>query len=240
MTFRLSQGLDTKEVRDALKRHRYVHVPSILPPENAKRIAKGLRENTPWNLVFNHDEKHFDMSAEQLGGMKKQDLNRLQQAIFSQAKQRFQYSYHNYPIFDAAKAGQNDGHVLHEFLNWLNEEDFLRFAREATGFDDISFVDAQATRYGPGQFLGTHDDVAESKNRRAAYIFNFTPEWRADWGGYLQLLDDVGNVRCGLAPTFNALNILTIPQKHNVSFVTPFAAGYRMSISGWFRYGEPD
>lgn len=238
MTFKFSQAVDTQRVRDALTSHHYVHVPSILPPENAKRILKVLRESTPWNLVFNHDEKHFDMSVEQLSAMKKPDLNRLQQAIFSQAQQGFQYSYHSYPIFDAARAGQHEGHLLHEFLDWLNDEEFLQFAREATGYDDISFVDAQATRYGPGQFLGTHDDVADTKNRRAAYIFNFTPEWRSDWGGYLQLLDDVGNVRCGLAPTFNALNILTIPQPHNVSFVTPFAGGFRTSISGWFRYGD--
>lgn len=240
MTFRFSQALDPDVVNKAFTEHGYVHIPAILPPENAKRIQKGLLEQTPWNLVFNQDSKHFDMSAEQLGTMQKRDLNRLQQAIFAQAQQGFQYSYHNYPIYDAYKAGQNQGHVLHDFYEWLNSDEFLQFARGATGFNDISFVDAQATRYSPGQFLGTHDDMLEGKNRRAAYIFNFTPNWRADWGGYLQLQDDVGNVRCGLAPTFNALNILAIPQRHNVSFVTPFAGGFRFSVSGWFRYGDPD
>ncbi len=240
MTFRFSQALNPETVRNAFSEHRYVHIPSILPPENAKRIHKGLLEQTPWNLVFNEKGKHFDLSTEQLRSMERQDLNRLQQAIFTQAQQGFQYSYHNYPIYDAHKAGQNEGHVVHQFYEWLNSEEFLEFARGATGFDDISFVDAQATRYSQGHFLSTHDDTLEGKNRRAAYIFNFTPKWRADWGGYLQLLDDVGNVRCGLAPTFNTLNILAIPQKHNVSFVTPFAGGVRLAISGWFRHGDPD
>jgi Rps23 Pro-64 3,4-dihydroxylase Tpa1-like proline 4-hydroxylase len=100
------------------------------------------------------------------------------------------------------------------------------------------YVDAQATRYMPGHFLSTHDDAIEGKNRRAAYIFNFTPEWRPDWGGYLQLLDDAGHVRRGLVPSFSTLNILAVPQRHNVSVVAPFAGGMRFAISGWFRYGE--
>lgn len=240
MAFRFSQALDPEVVRRTFTEHGYVHIPAILPPENAKRIHKGLLENTPWNLVFNQDSKHFDLSGEQVGTMSKESLNQLQKAIFAQAQQNFQYCYHNYPIYDAHKAGRNRDHVLHLFYEWLNGEEFLQFARGATGFDDISFVDAQATRYSPGQFLCTHDDSLEGKNRRAAYIFNFTLNWRADWGGYLQLQDDLGNVRVGLAPSFNALNIIRIPQRHNVSFVTPFAGGMRFSVSGWFRYGEPD
>lgn len=85
----------------------------------------------------------------------------------------------------------------------------------------------------------THDDISEGKNRRAADVFNFTPDWRADWGGYLQLLDDAGNVRHGLMSTFNALNILAVPQVHNVSFVAPFDGGMRLSVTGLLRYGEP-
>jgi Rps23 Pro-64 3,4-dihydroxylase Tpa1-like proline 4-hydroxylase len=165
-------------------------------------------------------------------------VNQLQHAIYARARDNFQYCYSSYPIYDAHAAGLNPGHVLHQFYEWMNGEEFLAFARVATGFADISFVDAQATRYMPGHFLSTHDDAIEGKNRRAAYIFNFTPEWRPDWGGYLQLLDDAGHVRRGLIPSFNTLNILAVQQRRNVSVVAPFAGGMRFAISGWFRYGE--
>ncbi len=137
MSFQFSQSLDPAVVHKTLTKHGYVHIPSILPPENAKRIHKGLLERTPWNLVFNEKGKHFDLSAQQVQSMQKQDLNRLQQAIFSQAQNEFQYSYHNYPIYDAYKAGQNEGHVLHQFYEWLNSEEFLEFARGTTGFDAV-------------------------------------------------------------------------------------------------------
>lgn len=240
MAFRFSQSLDADAIRELFDAHGYVHIPSVLPEENARRVHKSLLEDTPWNLVFHDGKKHIDMPGEEVGKLQPQDANRLQQAIFNQARTGFQYSYHNYPIYDAVKSGINEGHVLHDLYHWLNGDEFLTFARAVTGFDDVAFLDAQATRYSPGQFLTTHDDIQEGKNRRAAYIFNFTREWRADWGGYLQLLDDMGNVRCGLAPTYNALNILAIPQRHNVSFVTPFAGGYRFAISGWFRFGSQD
>ncbi|MDH3984501.1 MAG: hypothetical protein OEV02_09920, partial [Gammaproteobacteria bacterium] len=134
MAFRFSQAIDPDEVHKAFAEHGFAHISGVLPPENAQRIHKGLLEQTPWNLVFNQDSKHFDMSEEQLRTLQKQDLNRLQQAIFAQAEQGFQYSYHNYPIHDAVKAGQNEGHILHTLYEWLNSDEFLQFARVATGF----------------------------------------------------------------------------------------------------------
>jgi SM-20-related protein len=238
MAFHLSSSLDNDAILADFSQHGYAHVRNVLPSENARRIHKSLIEKTPWTLAFNNKGQHMNLSAAQLATMPKERINQLQQAIHAQARNDFQYCYSNYPIYDAYEAGLNKGHVLHLFYEWMNGEEFLQFARAATGFSDISFVDAQATRYLPGHFLTTHDDTQEGKNRRAAYIFNFTPDWRTDWGGHLQLLDESGNVRRGLVPSFNTLNILAVPQWHNVSVVAPFAGGMRLSISGWLRYGE--
>jgi Rps23 Pro-64 3,4-dihydroxylase Tpa1-like proline 4-hydroxylase len=240
MSFSLSQSLDKEAAHAGFATLGYAQISNVLPKENAQRIHKCLVEQTSWNLVFNEKEKHFDLPQDQVSAMSRHDLARLKSAIYSNASNDFQYCYNNYPMFDAYKAGLDEGHTLHRFCEWLNDDGFLSFARCVTGFDDISFVDAQATCYLPGHFLNTHDDMHKSKNRRAAYIFNLTPDWRSDWGGYLQLLDDNDNIRCGLRPAFNVLNIIAIPQRHNVGIVAPFAAGKRLSISGWLRYGEPD
>lgn len=240
MAFHLNASLDPGAVNAEFVSAGFAHVRNILPEENARRIYKGMLERTAWNLVFNDKGKHIDLSMAHLNALGSEKRLQLQNAIYAQAQSGFQYCYNDYPIFDAYKAGENEGHVLHKFYEWLNGDEFLEFARSATGFDDISFVDAQATQYRPGHFLTTHDDTQEGKNRRAAYIFNFTPNWSADWGGYLQLLDDDGDVRRGLRPTFNTLNILKIPQKHNVGIVAPFAGGMRMSVSGWLRHGDPE
>lgn len=240
MGFKLSSSLNIDAIRQDFMQKGYAHVPRILPDENAKRIRKAMLDSTPWNYVFNDKDKHVDLTAAQVHSMSDQQATRLQQAIYAQAQVGFQYCYDNYPIFDACKAGQNEGHILHKLYEWLNDSEFLDFARAVTGFDDISFLDAQATRYRPGHFLTCHDDSLEGKNRRAAYILNFSTDWPVDWGGYLQLLDEDLHVRRGFKPTFNALNLLAVPQKHNVSLIAPFAAGMRFSVSGWMRYGQPE
>jgi len=240
MSFELNKALDRDAILKAFELQGYVHIPNVLSPDDAKRIYGALLGDTPWNMVFTDRGKHVDMLAAQLEVMDKTQVLQLQQAVYAQAQQDFQYCYNNYSIFDAYKAGINKGHVLHAFYEWLNGEAFMGFARAATGFDDISFLDAQATRYKPGHFLTTHDDIQAGKKRRAAYIFGFSPDWLPDWGGYLQLLDDNDNVRIGLKPSYNTLNILAIPQRHNVSIVAPFAGGMRHSISGWLRYGDPE
>ena len=238
MAFSLSAALDPDAIAAQFGEHGYASIPGILPGEQAKRLHKAISSFTDWNLVFSDRGRHIDLAATQLHSLSPQKRTDLQNAIYAQARNDFQYLYNNYPIFDAHRQGRNVDHVLHKFYEWLDTEPFLEFARAVTGYDDITFVDAQATRYNPGHFLTTHDDSAEGKRRRAAYIFNFTPDWRADWGGFLQLLDEDGHIRRGLRPTFNTLNIIAVPQTHSVSIVTPFAAGSRLSVTGWLRYGE--
>ncbi len=238
MSFSLSRALDADAIALEFQNDGYASIPGILPGEQAKRLHKAMQTFTDWNLVFSDRGQHIDLSAAQVHSMAPQKRQQLQNAIYAQAQHDFQYCYNNYPIFDAHREGRNVDHVLHKFYEWLDSDDFLDFARKVTGYADIAFVDAQATRYNAGHFLTTHDDSQENKHRRAAYIFNLTPDWPADWGGFLQLLDDDSHVRRGLRPTFNTLNLIAVPQAHNVSIVAPFAGGSRLSVTGWLRYGE--
>ncbi len=240
MAFSLSASLDADAIADQFGANGYASIPGILPGEQAKRVHKALAEFTDWNLVFSDRGNHIDLAAAQVHSLPPPKRRQLQDAIYAQARNEFQYFYNNYPIYDAHRQGRNTDHVLHRFYEWLDTDEFLGFARQVTGFDDIAFVDAQATRYNAGHFLTTHDDSQAGKHRRAAYIFNFTPDWSSDWGGFLQLLDDDGHVRRGLRPSFNTLNIVAVPQPHSVGIVAPFAGGSRLSVTGWLRYGDRD
>jgi len=235
----LNSALDAESLCSAFQRHRFVQVSDVLSPASAQRIYRCLAEGTPWSRVFNQDGKHIDVAEEQIRALKAADLARLEEAIGAQARDRFQYYYCNYPIHDAVRQGLNEGHLLHRFHEFVNSPVFLDLARALTGCAEITFADAQATCFLPGHFLTEHDDHAQGKNRRAAYVFNFTPKWRPDWGGYLQLYDEHGDVRRGLMPAFNVLNLLAVPQPHSVGQVASFAAAPRLSLTGWLRAGEP-
>ena len=122
-----------------------------------------------------------------------------------------------------------------DLYDMLNGPAFLGFVRTLSGDPRAAYVDAQATRYRAGDFLTAHDDDVVGKSRLYAYVLNLTPQWRTDWGGLLAFHDADGHLAEAYVPTFNALNIFRVPQLHSVTQVASFAAGSRMSITGWIR-----
>ncbi|MGH8162377.1 MAG: 2OG-Fe(II) oxygenase [Gammaproteobacteria bacterium] len=134
---------------------------------------------------------------------------------------------------------KRDPHLfLHRFLEYLNSSPMLDFVRQVTGHADVGKADAQATRYLPGHYLRRHNDIIRADpedNRRAAYVFNLTRDWQADWGGQLQFLHDDGGVEQSWVPGFNTMSLFSVPVWHCVSCVAPFATAPRLAITGWFR-----
>ena len=51
-----------------------------------------------------------------------------------------------------------------------------------------------------------------------------------EWGGVLQFYD---HIEQGYLPTFNALNLFSVPRRHSVAQIAMFG-GMRCAISGWF------
>jgi Rps23 Pro-64 3,4-dihydroxylase Tpa1-like proline 4-hydroxylase len=164
---------------------------------------------------------------------------KLEKAVHSVALDGFQYYYANVPIYDIYHQKQLPGNFLNQIVEFLNDPEFLDFVRLITDDESIEFADAQATRYGPGHFLTSHDDNVDGKNRRVAYVLSLSPEWRADWGGALQFFDSKGDIEHAYTPTYNALSLFRVPTNHSVGIVAPFAGAPRYSITGWLRSG-PD
>jgi SM-20-related protein len=212
-----------------------VHIPQVLAPTTAARTYQCLAEETPWQLHVNDGSKHYDVLDEKLELLTPADRVLMHQRILDNARHRFQCLYDNFPIHDAWQLGQHRSSYLMRLHDFLNGERFLGFARAVTGMPGIEFADAQATRFRPGHFLTEHDDSVDGKGRLAAYVLGFTAGWRADWGGILQFIDADGHVAEGYTPSFNALNLFRVPQRHAVSFVAPFADSARYSITGWLR-----
>jgi Rps23 Pro-64 3,4-dihydroxylase Tpa1-like proline 4-hydroxylase len=168
--------------------------------------------------------------------MTKEQLDNIRLAAYAGAQKGFQYLYENYPVYDAYHAGECAS-PFDQLFDFLNSGAFLAFTRTVTGHRDITFADAQLTRFGPGDFLTVHNDDVDGKDRRAAFVLNMTPEWEADWGGILQFFDRHKHVEGGFTPCFNALNIFSIPKPHAVSQVSTFSRRARYSITGWLRAG---
>lgn len=231
----LGTGIDAGEIARVFQRTGRVHIPGVLAPATAAAIYTVLARDTPWQLSVNPAGRHMDLGVDRVDAVPQAQRAALLQSLHEGAREGFQYLFNNFPMFDLYRAGTFPDHPLMRVYEFLNGEDFLGLARRVTGIEGIAFADAQATLYRPGHFLTAHDDNVSGKNRLAAYVLSLTPDWRADWGGILQFIDDDGHVAEGYTPAFNALSVLRVPQKHAVSYVAPFAGHGRYSITGWFR-----
>jgi len=231
---KMSPGLDPRLIARVFKAQDRVHIPEVLTSQSADTLFTQLSTETPWQLSLNVGQRHIDIAHQQLMVMPPEQREAMTQRMLEQSRRGFQYVFENYPLYDLYQAGER-AHPLSAMHEFLNSEEFLQFARDVTGLEDIAFADSQATKYLPGHFLTEHDDDVAGKQRLAAYVFGFTPQWRADWGGVLQFIDRDGHIAEGYVPKFNVLNLFRVPQKHNVSYVTPAAVQARYSITGWLR-----
>lgn len=235
--FRLNPALDADALAATFAAERRLHVPDFLVDEDARALHQSLVRATAWELGINHGKAPHFFDPGQLTAQQKEQLTRLARLA---APDALHYRFERIIIPDGAAARAASEQLYDRFAAFMSSAPVLDLMRRITGAEPIAFADAMATAYGEGDFLELHDDTgAADQNRHAAYVFNLSPEWRADWGGLLLFLSPEGHVERGFTPLFNALNLFAVPQRHIVSMVTPAARSRRYSISGWLRSGTP-
>jgi Rps23 Pro-64 3,4-dihydroxylase Tpa1-like proline 4-hydroxylase len=234
-SFTLNPTLDIGRHAAAFAARRRAHVPDLLASPAAEWLHAWLAQSAQWSLVLHDGQNVREATPEQRRHADEVWERQMAAYAYARAREGFEFLYEHRRVADEARERASDDSPLARFVDYLNSPPFLGFARRLTGFADIVRADAQATRYRPGDFLTQHDDFDKTgrKLRRAAYVFNLTPRWHADWGGQLQFIGQDGHVAEAWVPRFNALNVFAVPQPHAVSIVAPFAAGARYAVTGW-------
>lgn len=231
----LNPALDRERLRAEFAERGRLQIADVLLPEAAERMARCMEEETRWSFTWFDGEAACIADWQRMNEVTPEEWRKLSHSILKLAREDFAYAYGFYPMQEALRTGADPGLFLHDFFAFLESEEMMTLIRDLLGDPSVSLVDAQATRFGPGQFLTWHNDLVKDAHRRCAYVFNFTRRWRPDWGGYLQFWDRNGNGLESFRPAFNMLNIFRVPQPHSVGCVAPFAGAYRYAVSGWYR-----
>jgi SM-20-related protein len=231
--FKIAPQHDARAYAEIFRKFGRLHIPNFLREIDARRLYEAL-VRTPWRLMLIHDGPR-EISREDWDAMPPEQKQQIDTEVLEAAKVRFEGRYLALRFSDDGEIYAGDSPELVALSQFLNSAPFLSFVRTLTGAPDIALADAQATLYRPGDFLHRHNDIFAGKNRVAAYVLNLTPRWQAEWGGLLAFLDNDGHIAEGYTPSWNALNILKVPQFHYVSHVAPFATGGRYSVTGWLR-----
>ncbi len=211
-----------------------LHIAGFLDEGDAKRIHDALLKRTSWNLTILHDGAR-DVTPAQWDALTPQQKAKFEFEVIEAARRRFEGRYCTVRLSDNGEAFTGDVPELVALSRFLNDEPYLSFMRVVTGMPAIALTDAQATLYNPGDFLLEHDDANTPRKHLAAYVLNLTPRWRPEWGGLLSFIDPQGGVEETFTPSWNAINLLKVPQPHYVSFVAPYASAGRFSVTGWMR-----
>ncbi|MBU1188150.1 MAG: 2OG-Fe(II) oxygenase [Gammaproteobacteria bacterium] len=235
MPFALNPELDHRSAAATLHSEGRVQLHDVLRSDCADALLHCLQHDTPWSLTYYDDKGPGIIEAHNLPKVPAAHMQSLHDQVYQHAQQGFGYLY---SLFHHDPNTHSDGHyppLLKQFFDFLAGDDMLQLIRTLLDNSDVSEVDAQATRFSPGQFLGYHNDLMPGANRRCAYVFNFTRKWRPEWNGYLQFYDHNGNSPAAFKPSFNTLNLFTVPQPHVVTAIPPYATEHRYAVSGWYR-----
>ncbi len=172
---------------------------------------------------------------EEMQNLSPEEQQQLVKSLYTAASQGVGFMYARFPISSAENHSNEEVRFLHEFYKYINSKEMLDFVQEVSGRNDLLSADSQATSYTPGQYLTRHRDILPGEERRLAYVFGFSESWHPDWGGLLQFYEQNGNPRDAWSPAFNSLALFDVKHIHSVTYVAPFAAAQRLSLTGWFR-----
>jgi hypothetical protein len=233
--FRLNPALDADRLAAGFGRDRRVHIADFLVREDAQALYRHLESDPAWRVVIRHGDRRYEFARADFTEKQRDSLNRM---VHRANPGGIHYCFESIDVPNGERERAADPTMLNRFAEFLSSPPVMSLMKKITGLGDVTFADAQATAYGPGDFLSLHNDDERVEKRRAAYSFNLCPSWNVDWGGLLLFLGADGHVDRAYTPAFNALNLFAVPQRHSVSLVAPFAEARRYSVSGWFRAGE--
>lgn len=238
MRVELNPSLDPEALAAEYGKKKRMQIRGFLAEQSAKAVYEELQQ-LPWGLAYNERSNVVQMSPDQVAALQPPEAARIMAAIQQRSRSEYQFLYAYFPILKAYFTRNSPWFGIYDFYEFLNRPDTLALLRKVTGLENIRWADGQATWFKPGHFLKAHTDEEAATGRLAAYVMNFSPGWERDWGGFLQFFDDRDNIEAAFKPTFNTLNIFTIPQLHSVSMVSTYVTGRRISVTGWLRSDEP-
>jgi SM-20-related protein len=236
--FALNPALNVPALAEQFLANGRLSITNFLERQCAEALHTALAARQDWICVINAGEKIFELGRNTLESMTVEQHAELDARVHDEARNGFQFRFSSIRVPDPFDERRVNGDILHAFAEYMSSREVLELIQRVTGRNNLVFADAQATAYHPGDFLTGHDDDVAGKDRELAYVFGLTPEWRTEWGGLLLFHGDDGEV-CGFTPSFNRLNIFSLPMLHSVTLVTPFAGAPRYSITGWLRTKRP-
>jgi SM-20-related protein len=234
----INPSLDVGALANEFKTDRRLMVHNFLQADIAERMRSACKQHVPFSRHYVLNNMYHSKTAVEMDNLTQQDKESINKQVFSAASQGVGFIYEGYfkreIKTDPNSVANLELAFLHQVFDYLSSEEVLSTIKQITGNQDIIGAEPQYTRYAPGHFLTRHLDVIPGHARRYAFVLGLTKGWHPDWGGLLQFYEQDGTPRNAWIPQFNVLSLFDVSHIHSVTYVTPFAAEQRLSLTGWF------
>ncbi len=221
----LSDAFDTAGYVSRFTNKGRIRLEGALSADDAEAAHFALEQGTPWELQL--------VSAEgQPEVINRAELNRLPESeIQSRLQAAAERAQSDLSWLRLGKSLLGDEEIpLKGLADLLKSAEFARFCTALTGLTDLTLTDLSAVCYRPGDFFTQHTDLGA----RLCFEWNFSKDWRPDWGGQVLFHSPSGDIEGGILPRFNDLSLYAGDQPRSIASVAPYAGGPRFSVTGRF------
>ena len=229
MTMQINEINNVAELTDEFNESGIVRVFDFLQQDSVNQLKTCMETNVEFGNAFYLNGENKLATDEDIKKLPIATQQKLFKDIHQLASNGAGFLYGRHKI------EQNSPKELNSMLELINTNGVLEIIRSITSVSSLTHADGQATRYRRGDFLTRHIDNIPGETRRIAYVLGTTDDWHPDWGGLLQFFQKDGTPTTSWSPTINSLTLFDVNKVHSVTYVTPFAAKNRYSITGWFR-----
>jgi len=163
-------------------------------------------------------------------------MNELQIKNVAKSFSENQFSYIFYRAMNNKLINVKDGFLEFLVRKYLSSPKFISLLNDITGLGITGLKTLFMSKYKPGNFLSPHSDKG---NGRLAFVINLTKNWKPQYGGNLNFLnDDRTEIIETFVPDFNNIVLFTVEDNketpHFVSHIAPGVKYNRYAITGWF------
>ncbi|MDN3202929.1 2OG-Fe(II) oxygenase [Algoriphagus sediminis] len=211
----------------------WVIIEDFLDSKLAENLYQTLANEVPWEITYLGRLGPVKFPLSQMETLTKRQLNIIEQTIAQGSEKGFQFHYCNYNIQKAIKSKEEVPSSLKRSCELIFNDSFTLFLAQLSGESSINDHNFLASYYPDSGFLMDHNDELKDVNRKLAFVLQLSRNWKSEFGGNLEILDDSGFVKEKLVPKFNSLVVFKVPLNHRVSKVIHKGPEKRLAIHGW-------
>jgi len=228
----IRENIDWSAAREEFSEKGYVRIDNIFLADIAEKVHHQLATEVPWGMKLIGKDGPIIFTQQEREALKQMQWAALNKEILWAFENRD-------PSYFYLTAGLNElKDEASDVVKFVSTGKFVGFVKYVSSNLEINGFGGQAACYRRNCFLTIHHDEDKQLRRKVTFIFNFTKDWKTEWGGLLHILDKDKKIIDVFQPDFNSLTLFKVPRDHFVSAVVPYASQdplrSRYTITGWY------